>query len=47
MFITQIKTIRNERGESTIDTTEILRIVRNDYKELYAKEFEHQISRKI
>ena len=36
----QINTIRNERGEITTDTTEIQRIVRNDYKELYAKQFE-------
>ena len=38
---TQINTIRNERGESTTDTTEIQRIVRNYYKELYAKKFEN------
>ena len=37
---TQINTIRNERGETTTDTTEIQRIVRNYYKELYAKKFE-------
>ena len=37
----QINTIRNERGEITIDTTEIQRIVRNYYKELYAKKFEN------
>ena len=34
---TQISTIRNERGEITIDTTEIQRILRNYYEELYAK----------
>ena len=38
---TQINTIRNERGETTTDTTEIQRIVRNYYKELYAKIFEN------
>ena len=38
---TQINTIRNERGETTTDTTEIPRIVRNYYQELYAKKFEN------
>ena len=37
---TQINTIRNERGEITIDTTEIQRIVRNYYKQLYAKKLD-------
>ena len=33
--------IRNERGEITIDITEIQRIVRNYCEELYAKKFEN------
>ena len=33
----QINTIRNERGEITTDTTEIQRILRNSYEELYAR----------
>ena len=37
----QINTIRNERGETTTDTTEIQRFVRNYYEELYAKKFEN------
>ena len=36
----QINTIRNKRGEIITDTTEIKRIVRNYYEELYAKKFE-------
>ena len=38
---TQINPIRNERGEMTTDTTEIQRIVRNYYEELYTKKFEN------
>ena len=38
---TQINTTRNERGEITTDTTEMQRIVRNYYGELYAKKFEN------
>ena len=38
---TQIKTIRNEREETITDTTVIQRIVRNYYKELYAKKCEN------
>ena len=37
----QINTIRNERGETTTGTTEIQRIGRNYYEELYAKKFEN------
>ena len=38
---TQINTIRNARGETTMDTTKIQRIVRNYYEELYARKFEN------
>ena len=38
---TQINTVRNERGETITDTTEIQRIVRNYYEELYAKKCEN------
>ena len=33
--------MRNEKGESTIDTTKIQRILRNYYEELYAKKCEN------
>ena len=36
-----MNTIRNERREIKSDTTEIQRIVRNYYEELYAKKFEN------
>ena len=36
-----MNTIRNERGEITTDTTEMQRIVRNYYEELYTKKFEN------
>ena len=37
----QINTIKNERGEITTDTTEIQRIERKYYEELYAKKCEN------
>ena len=37
----QINKIRNERGETTTFSTEIQRIVRNYYEELYARKFEN------
>ena len=37
----KINKTRNEGREITTDTTETQRIVRNCYKELYAKEFEN------
>ena len=36
-----MNTIRNERGETTTDTTEIQRTVTNYYEELYARKFEN------
>ena len=38
---TQIKTITNERGKITTDTTEIQRIVRNYYKDPHGKKYEN------
>ena len=38
---TQVNKTRNERGDITTDTTEIERIVKNYYEELYAKKFEN------
>ena len=37
---TLINKIINERGEITMDTTEIQRIVRNYYEQIYPKKFE-------
>ena len=38
---TQINKIRNEKGEIPADTTEIQRIVRNYYEQLYTNKFEN------
>ena len=38
---TQIKRIRNEKGEGTMDTAEIQRIMRDYYKQLYANKMDN------
>ena len=38
---TQINEIRNEKGEVTTDTTEIQRIMRDHYKQLYANKMDN------
>ena len=38
---TQINRIRNENGEVTMDTAEILRIMRDYYKKLYANKMDN------
>ena len=38
---TQINKVRNEKGKVTTDTTEIQRIIRNYYKQLYANKMDN------
>ena len=38
---THINKIRSKRGEITMDTAELQRIVRHYYEEIYAKKFEN------
>ena len=40
-MVHEIYQIRNERGKVTADTTEIQRIVRNYYDQLYANKLHH------
>ena len=37
----QINKIRNEKGEVTVDTTEIQRIIRDQYQQLYANKMDN------
>ena len=37
----QINKIRNEKGEVSTDTTEIQRIIRDSYKQLYANKMDN------
>ena len=37
----QINKIRNERGETTMDTSEIQKIIREYYKKLYANKLDN------
>ena len=39
--MTKINKIRNERGKTITDTTEIQRLIRNYYGQLYNKKFEN------
>ena len=39
--INQINKIKNEKGEVTIDNTEIQRIIRDYYKQLYANKMDN------
>ena len=39
--MTHINKIRNKKGKITTDTTDIKRIVRNYYEQLYYKKFEN------
>ena len=38
---TYINTIRNEKGEVTVNTAEILSIIRDYYKQLYANKMDN------
>ena len=41
MVTPQINKIRNEKGEVTMDITEIQRIIRDYYKQLYANKMDN------